>query len=287
MLIAQITDIHIGFDRGNPDEYNMERLRAVIARLTDSPNRPDMLLMTGDLTEFGDRESYARLAEAVKDCPFPVWPLVGNHDLREPLREVFPDTPCEDGFIQYALDWNGVRLVMLDTLEPGRHGGSFCEVRANWLTRELVAHPDTPTVLVMHHPPFESGIGWLDGDAREEWMHRFADTVTGHDQVRAVITGHLHRNIHTLWNGVSMTVCASTAPLVALDLRPSDPNVPDGREMITDELPVYALHRWDGQRLISHFEGVSDHRIFARYDENLQPVVRIIAEEKPGAAKSG
>jgi hypothetical protein len=33
LLIAQITDIHIGFDRGNPDELNMQRLKAVLHRL--------------------------------------------------------------------------------------------------------------------------------------------------------------------------------------------------------------------------------------------------------------
>lgn len=50
MLIAQITDVHIGFEPGNPDEPNMQRLQAVIRRLVEGPNRPDLLLMTGDLT---------------------------------------------------------------------------------------------------------------------------------------------------------------------------------------------------------------------------------------------
>lgn len=282
MLIAQITDIHVGFDQGNPDEYNMERLEAVVRRLIDAPNKPDCLLMTGDLTEFGDVESYERLAATVGVCPFPVWPMVGNHDLRETLLEAFPGTPSHDGFIQYAIDGESVRLILLDTFEPGRHGGGFCETRAAWLQSELAAHPDRPTIIAMHHPPFESGISWLDGNAREAWMARFAESIAGHSQVRAIISGHLHRNIHTLWNGVSLTVCASTAPLVALDLRPVDPAVPDYRAMITDEYPVYALHRWDGERLISHFEAVDDHRVFARFDNSLQEVVKLIDDERRG-----
>ena len=280
MLIAQITDIHIGYDRGNPDEYNLQRLNSVIARLVDAPNRPDMMLMTGDLTEFGDPQSYAALAEAIHDCPFPVWAMTGNHDLRDNLLAAFPNTPTYDRFVQYALDWNDVRLLLLDTVEEGRHGGAFCEIRAKWLANELEAHPETPTVIVMHHPPFESGICWLDSDPREPWIARFTEAISGHKQVQAILAGHLHRNIHTLWNGVSLTVSASTAPLVALDLRPINSDTPDGRAMITDELPVYALHRWDGQRLISHCEGVGDHAVLARFDDKLQPFVKLIESER-------
>ena len=284
MLIAQITDIHIGFDPGNPDEHNMERLRAVLDRLNSAPNRPDLLLMSGDLTEFGDGESYARLAEAVRDCPFPVWPMTGNHDEREALLAAFPQTPSEGGFVHFVLDLGYLRLIVLDTLEPGRHGGAFCEARAQWLSAQLAVDPARPVVIAMHHPPFESGISWLDSDAREPWIARFAATIADHRQVRAIISGHLHRTIHTLWNGVSLTVCPSTAPAVALDLNPVDPERPDGRDLITDEAAAYALHRWDGERLISHFETVPPARVFARFDAKLQDVVRIIHNERPGAA---
>ena len=282
LLIAQITDVHVGFDQGNPEEYNMERLGAVLQRICELPMAPDCLLLTGDLTEFGDGESYERLAEAVRICPFPVWPMVGNHDRREALLAAFPATPVQDGFVHYTIEGDGVRIVLLDTLEPGRHGGAFCEARAAWLGSELALHPDTPTIIAMHHPPFESGIGWLDGNATESWIGRFAECIAGHGQIRSIISGHLHRNIHTLWNGVSLTVCASTAPLVALDLRPVDPDVPDGRAMITDEYPGYALHFWNGRHCVSHFEAVDDHRVFASYDGSLQEIVKLIDDERTG-----
>ena len=281
MLIAQITDLHIGFDRGNADEYNMKRLRMVLQRLVDGPNRPDLLLMSGDLTEFGDAESYVRVAEAVSEMPFPVWPMVGNHDEREPLVAAFPATPTQDGFVQYSIEGPNYRLLVLDTLEVGRHGGAFCEVRAAWLAGQLANAPDTPTVIAMHHPPFESGINWLDSSETEPWIVLFAKTIAGHDHVRAIVSGHLHRPIHTLWNGVSLTVAKSTAPAVALDLRPIDPDVPDGRPLITDELPGYALHHWDGVRLITHFESVGDGRVLATYDAKLQDIVRLIHDERP------
>lgn len=282
MLIAQITDIHIGFDRGNPEERNMARLRAVLARMIDGPNRPDMLLMSGDLTEYGDAESYALLAEAVSTCPFPVYPMAGNHDARGTLLDAFPDAPSQDGFIHYVIEGDGLRLIVLDTLEPGRHGGGFCEVRAAWFKSQLAEAPTTPTLVAMHHPPFESGIAWLDGSDDEPWMARFAACVAGRSNVVGILCGHLHRTIHTLWYGHAITVCPSTAPAVGLDLRPVDPQAPDGRAMITDELPGYALHRWDGGRLVSHFESAGPIRTLARYDAKFQEVVRTVCAERPG-----
>ena len=85
MLIAQITDIHIGFDPDNPAEYNRKRLDEVLDVLIEGPNRPDLLLATGDITDRGDADSYRRLATAFSRCPFPVWPsaaaVVGAEDV--------------------------------------------------------------------------------------------------------------------------------------------------------------------------------------------------------------
>ena len=281
MLIAQITDLHIGFDPGNPGEYNTLRLRSVIERLLSAPNRPDLLLMSGDLAEFGDAASYERLRAVVSACPFPVLPMVGNHDEREALLAAFPGTPSQGGFVHYGVGLPGLRLIVLDTLEPGRHGGAFCEARAEWLAAQLAVAPDMPVLIAMHHPPLETGIAWLDGSEREPWMARFAETIAGHAQIVGIVCGHMHRTIHAALGGVPVTVCSSTAPTVGLDLTPLDPRRPDGRAMITDELPGYGLHLWNGQRLGSHCECVPEARVFARFDAALHDVVRTIADERP------
>ena len=84
MIIAQMTDIHIGFDReARPEELNRQRFRAVLDRLLKQPNTPDMLICSGDITDRGDAESFARTAELLADLPFPVHVMVGNHDSRE------------------------------------------------------------------------------------------------------------------------------------------------------------------------------------------------------------
>ena len=66
MLIAQITDIHLGFDRDDPDEFNRRRLDAVLEALTGMTPRPDLLLATGDLVEEpSDLLSYRSLRDAL------------------------------------------------------------------------------------------------------------------------------------------------------------------------------------------------------------------------------
>jgi len=284
MLIAQITDIHIGFHKGNPDEHNMLRLRAVLAKLASGPNRPDLLLLSGDLTEDGAPEDYARLAAEVSACPFPVWPMVGNHDLREPLRAAFPQVPpAPGGFVHYALDQGPLRVIALDTLEPARHGGGFCEERARWLAETLSSAPDRPTLVALHHPPFSAGIPWMDTDPREPWVARLAATLAGHNQVKALVAGHLHRTVLSHWEGRPVLVCPSSAPAVGLDLSPLDPDRPDERVLITDEPPGYCLHRWTGRDVVSHFEYAGDYRVFARYDAGLQPMIREMLAERPKA----
>ena len=159
MLIAQVTDLHLGFTPGKPAEYNRKRLDEVLAALIHGPNRPDLLLVTGDLTDRGDDNSYRRAALALSACPFPVYPLVGNHDDRGCFARHFPGFE-DDGFIQYVVELGSLRLIVIDTSDPGRHGGAFCASRAAWLTQRLDADPGTPTVIVMHHPPMETGIAW-------------------------------------------------------------------------------------------------------------------------------
>ena len=281
MLIAQITDIHLGFDPINPDEFNRQRLDSTLAAIRALSPQPDLMLVTGDIANDGDdAQSYQRYAEAVADLPFPLFPLMGNHDSRAPFLEQFPDTLHADGFIQYAIEDWPLRILVLDTLEVGRHGGGFCETRAAWLRERLDEAPDRPTLIALHHPPLDTGIMWLTEDPEAKWIGRLRDAVEGRGNIVALIAGHVHRPIIAGWSGIPLIVCPSTAPQVALDLRSIDPERPDDRAMIVAEPPGYGLHLWKDGQLISHFDTAEDHEVLARYTPKLQPLVRMLAEEK-------
>jgi 3',5'-cyclic-AMP phosphodiesterase len=280
MNIAQITDIHLGFDQGNPDEINRQRLDRTLATLAEASCSPALILATGDLTEHGDIRSYEALREAFSKLSVPIWPILGNHDLRENFTAVFPDVPTADGFVQYAIELDGLRLLMLDTLEEGRHGGGFCETRAEWLARELAARPSVPTIIVMHHPPVPVGIAWMDPRADEPWILRFKAAIAGQKQVRAVLCGHLHRPVVAPLEGTTVFVCPATAVQLGFDLRLIDAEAPDGRSMITLDPSVYGVHRWENGQLACHYVAVSDERVLVRFDEKMQPLVRELMRER-------
>jgi 3',5'-cyclic AMP phosphodiesterase CpdA len=245
--------------------------------------QPDVLLATGDLADTGDDQvSYRRLKSAISSCSIPVWFCMGNHDSREPFLKQFPDVPSADGFIQYAIEEFPLRILVLDTLEVGRHGGGFCETRASWLRERLAEQPDRPTLLVLHHPPIETGLSWMTEDPDAEWVERLRSVVEGQRQIVGMITGHLHRPVVTQWAGTTLAVCPSTAPQVALDLDVIDPDQPDGRPMIVADPPAYAIHVWNGDQLVSHFDTAEDHTVLARYETALQPLVQMLLAEKKG-----
>ncbi len=280
MLIAQITDVHLGFEPNNPAEFNRKRLDQTLRHLADMKPVPDLLLVTGDLADTSDdMASYKRLRGALEGFPAPVWYCVGNHDSREAFSHYFPHIPTADGFIQYAIEDFPLRILVLDTLEVGRHGGGFCEIRATWLRARLDEAPERPTLIVLHHPPVDTGLSWMKENPEAEWVLRLRAIVSAHSNIVGMVAGHLHRPVTMRWAGTTVFVCPSTAPQVALDLGDIDPVHPDGRPMIVADPPGYALHLWNGDTLISHCDTAEEHTIIARYGPNLLPLVQMLTAE--------
>lgn len=281
MLIAQISDIHLGFQPGDPNELNRKRLDSALAALSADGRRPDLCLATGDLTEHGTIPSYRTLKTVFDALPFPVWPILGNHDVRENFYSVFGSLPrTQDGYLHYAFDDGPLRFVMLDTLEEGLHGGSFDAGRAAWLDATLAAS-DRPTIVALHHPPLESGNAWMTEDPRADWIETLHAVVARHSHVVRLLSGHLHRGMTTGFAGTTLCVCPATAPQVALDFRDLDTSRPDGRDMIVAESPGFALHYWNGRDLVTQFGSGGDHPVLARFNARMQgEVAKIVGERE-------
>ena len=281
MLIAQVTDIHLGFQPDDPSELNRKRFDDIIATLLAMQPQPDMLLATGDLTEHGSLSSYRTLKTLCDALPFPVLMALGNHDKRENFCAVFDEVPRVGRHVQYVVDAGPLRIVVLDTLSEGMHGGSFDAEQAEWLTAVL-AESDKPTIVVLHHPPIETGNGWMTESPAAPWVTRLEAVIRDQAHVIRLVTGHLHRAIVTGWGGTVLAVCPSSAPQVAIDFRALDADYPDGRDMIVAEAPGFALHYWTGQDLVTHFGAGGDHPVLARYNVRMQPTVRHILAERRG-----
>lgn len=258
MLIAQITDPHIR--AAGRLAYGMVDTAGALARAVGALNalepRPDLVLVTGDLVDFGLDAEYGLFRELMAPLRAPWFALMGNHDERESFRAAFPEqpSPLSDGFIQYALEDWPVRILALDTLVPGNGFGRLCGRRLDWLKARLDAQPERPTIIAMHHPPFRTGIGHMDkiGLADADALRA---VVAPHRSVQRIVCGHLHRDIVTTFAGTVAATCPSVAHQVVLDLRP------DGPSAFALEPPAYQLHHWserDGLRSHTAFIGSFD-----------------------------
>ncbi len=254
----------------------------VIDHLSEMTPRPDVVIVSGDLVENGDdKRAYRHMEALVKRWQGPLIWAVGNHDDRANFLEVLPEVPTdENGFIQYEVEHGGLRFVVVDTLDPGRHGGMICEARAKWLRARLREKRDMPTVIIMHHPPIDTGIEWMSALPNEEWVQRAEKVIKPAKQVVAILAGHVHRPIASGFAGKRVVVATSTAPLVALDLDDVDPMHPDGRALIIGDAPGFAVHYWDGATLLSHFEIAGPRNVIASYNSNLQPMMKAFLEER-------
>jgi 3',5'-cyclic AMP phosphodiesterase CpdA len=282
LLIAQISDTHLGSAVEEPAGANLARLDRVLDHLSALARRPDLLLVTGDLADKDDETPYRLLKERLELCGIPFHVAIGNHDFRNPARAVFGTGDGE--FLHYVVETGPLRLIVLDTVDEGRHGGAFCETRSAWLGERLAEAPERPTLVVLHHPPIDTGIDWLTTAPDEPWLDRLDSVLAGERQVVALVAGHVHRPISASRHGIPVHVCPAVAPPITLDLAPVDPEVPDERPLVTDGPPGYSLHLWRDGVLVSHVEFVQPQRVLARFDEGMQRLIRKVFAERPEAS---
>jgi 3',5'-cyclic AMP phosphodiesterase CpdA len=252
MLIAQLTDLHVrphGVLANRVVETNAMLERALKQVAAQDP-RPDIVIMSGDLTDGGMIEEYEILADLIrKHLPMPVFVIPGNHDQRGPMRQGLRDLPgvtSDPDFIHYTVEDFPLRLVMLDSIVPGAGHGELCAARLDFLDRALAAHPKKPTLVVLHHPPIKCGVGFMDRINLHS-AEAFGAVIAKHRQVERVLCGHSHRPIVARFAGTVVQVAPSTAHQVTLALQPGAP------DSLIMEPPAYLLHRWTPEGgLVTH-----------------------------------
>lgn len=241
MLIAQISDTHILTPASDQPaaELRADCLRRCVTAI--NRQRPAAVIFTGDTVQHGQPEEYAQLRELLAPLEPPLYLVPGNRDEKRAMQAVFGDHPhlCQAGeFLHYTVEDYPTRLVALDSTHPGERKGRFCPDRQAWLEAVLAEQPDRPTVLFIHHPPFDVGDHYVGGYRQPGEAAALADIVGCHAQVDALICGHVHWPIEREWAGTQ----ARIMPSVAIDLRKGiDESEARGR-------PVYMLHRLAGEQ---------------------------------------
>ncbi|KRB96915.1 hypothetical protein ASE11_16075 [Hydrogenophaga sp. Root209] len=262
-VLVQLTDPHIVA----PGRLLMDRidtpalLASAVASVRALQPPATAVVLTGDLVDRGNADEYAHLQRLLEPLTCPVWLMPGNHDSVAAMRLAFPDhtelRPVNDEALSPYVLWvrevAGMRLIALDTVVAGAAHGSLCEHRLAWLDRTLGVEPQQPTIVAMHHPPFATGIGHMDGIGLREGFDALADVLRRHPQVERVICGHLHRPIVRRFGGTIAMTVPSTAHQIVLDLRT------DGPPAYRREPPGYALHAIVGGTVVTHGANVGEY----------------------------
>lgn len=257
MLIAQISDLHLrsagALYQGVVDS-NADFARCVAALNALDP-QPDVILLTGDLVDEGQPAEYATACSLLAKLKAPVFAIPGNHDAWGAFRSALADhdyLPAEGPFHYVIADRGPVRIIALDVTVPGKHHGDIDEPVALWLEHALAAEPGRPTLLMMHQPPFPTGIPYLD----PYWCRngaRLAAVVQRYPAIERVLCGHVHRAIHLRFAGTLLCTAPSTTTTIALQLRPG------AKPASFKEPPAYLLHDWqEGRGLLTHHCLVGD-----------------------------
>ncbi|HEV7989435.1 MAG TPA: metallophosphoesterase, partial [Candidatus Binataceae bacterium] len=168
---AQFSDPHVGF-QGPPDPLGTKAFQSAVALLNKSPQRPDFVLFTGDLTHDADsRDVHAQRMQLFKQIAGglktrAIHTVPGENDAALDggvlYREHF-------GVSHYSFDHKGVHFVALDNVSQG--SPEVGPAQLAWLKKDLARFPKTaPIIVFTHRPLFDLKPEW-------EWFTRDGDAV--------------------------------------------------------------------------------------------------------------
>lgn len=160
---------------------------------------PDLVLLTGDVSEDASAASYARVAVRLGTLGAPVLALPGNHDDPEVMKEHFPMGPWGGPGIFERAPW---LVVALDSTSPGEISGKFSQQNLESFDACMRGSKVEHILVALHHQPVPVNSPWIDRYALEE-PERFLVYLDREKRVRGVAWGHVHHAFASDRNGVS------------------------------------------------------------------------------------
>ncbi len=274
MLIAQLSDLHIvGRDKKTYGIAPMgENLKLCVDHINQLSPRPEIVLVTGDLTDSAGAEECEYARDLLNNLHMPYYVVPGNHDEVSTLLSTFGQGRCSSikgsegqDSINYVIDDFDIRMIALDSTSSGEPGGNICQTKANWLDQRLSENTEKPTLIFMHHPPLKLGVIETDIDGFKG-ADKFGDVIEKYNNIEGILCGHIHLPTFTRWKGTVVSTAPSIGMRLLLDLTLEEPS------QFLLEKPAYHLHYWSQERnLITHLIEVtkSESYLFEEYSETL------------------
>lgn len=253
MKFIHLTDTHIVGEGLLYGADPAARLEQAVASINAEHGDAAFIVLTGDITHWGDTDAYDQFAAKIGKLNMPVHLLVGNHDDTNAFATKFPHTLRDaNDFVQAVIATDYGRFLLLDTKASEGHAGAYCALRRDWLRAEL-DNSDDPVLLFMHHPPFKVGIAAMDQIMLQE-AEAFYDVIAPYKtRIRHLFLGHVHRAIFGNWRGISYSCMRGLNHQVALDL-----NAQPDRIAGTFEPPAYGVVLLSQDQITVHLHDYAD-----------------------------
>ncbi len=255
------TDTHLTADERPLLDLNpLERLRNAVEHA--AIHHPDALfaILTGDLADAGEVRAYEDLKKVAGHLPYPSWLALGNHDDRNHFKQVFSgvNASYRGKFVQYVFVAGGVSHIVLDTLEPGCSKGILCAERLLWL-KDAIENASTQSIMLyLHHPPCDSGIAEMDR-CKLSNAAELAQVLRPHrERILQMFHGHLHRNVHSLFERIPVCGSKSTVHTIALRMEAGAPL------SVSTEPPEYTVVRFNSAQVLIHHQGFLHNESFTQ-----------------------
>jgi 3',5'-cyclic AMP phosphodiesterase CpdA len=211
-LFVQISDSHIGFNKeANPDVAGT--LKECIALVNKMPQKPALILHTGDITQLSKPEQFDMAAQLMSGFNVTeIHTTPGEHDTADEGggKEYFSrfGKPSNNkGY--YSFDSNGVHFISLINVldfKPGGLGILGADQLA-WLKDDLNGRSSSQPVVVFAHMPLWTIYepwGWGTGDADQAFaMLRRFGSVT-------VLNGHIHQIVSKVEGNITFHTARAT-----------------------------------------------------------------------------
>jgi len=200
LKLVQISDCHVSSDpdiayRGLNAGRSLKSLLPAVRLF-----QPDLVLLTGDVSEDASPVSYARVASLIGSIGAPVLALPGNHDDPEVMKNHFPDGPWTGPLFHAAKGW---QLVLLDSTARDEIYGTFAPGHLELLDSGLSRCTSDHVLVALHHQPVEVGSPWID-----KYMLRDAEPLMSlpdrDKRVRCLTWGHVHQDFFEERGGVHL-----------------------------------------------------------------------------------
>ncbi len=216
--VVQITDTHLfaEADKEMRGCVTFATLQSVVHRLMHLTPTPDLLLLTGDLSQDETRESYQRLYDLLAPLNIPAYWIPGNHDCPMVMSEVLSTAPFSAERYIRCGKW---AIALLDSTIPGSVDGEISLEQLTWLDQQLQQTPGIPTLIALHHSPVPVGSDWMD----QVGLRNGSDLLTivdRHPHIKGVLFGHIHQEFDQSRGGVRYLA----SPSSCVQFVPNSPN---------------------------------------------------------------